>query len=125
METVISGYGKTGVSTFFVAVEVRSTKEPAARALVDISAQSRKVSDQGRCHAVRGVDEHWQPLIQFLRLDNLRQGHVGADRDSVLIGLDAAKLRYGGHVDKGVGQRHAWALDPVFHDTRDEVAASR
>src|SRR5438094_4943232 len=38
VKTVISGYGKTGGSTFFVAVEIRPAKEPAARALVDIPA---------------------------------------------------------------------------------------
>src|SRR5437762_3693852 len=107
VETVVSGDGKTAVSTFFITVEIRPTKEPAAGALVDVSAQSREISNQGRCHTVGGVDEQWQPLIQLLRLDNLRQGHVGADRESILIGLDAAKLRYGGDVDKGIGQRHA------------------
>src|SRR6266516_3554628 len=121
---VVTGHGVAEVATLLVAVEVLTTEEPAARTLVDVSAERPEVADERRRHAERRVGEHGQLRCEVLVVDDVAQGRGGADRRASTVGLDPDDVLDGRDVDEDLRQGHALSLDPVLHHAADDVAAT-
>src|SRR5207249_5432283 len=85
---VVTGHGVAEVATLLVAVEVLTTEEPAARPLVDVSAERPEVADERRRHAERRVGEHGQLRYEVLVVDDVAQcrgGPNGVASTSVFV----------------------------------------